>query len=291
MNAALPSIGQLIEVTDRRSAGRRSPLLQVGRKFVVAGHDTLRDGSPVIVLQHPTRARRTLRMNTALYQWREVSLQQLHDRRRAHEVNATTEQLLLTLSRKQQTEIVFVPLVMARLAWNYAERALALAAAHKVGLLKKLSRATREAAAAYDVMLRRTIQPSQLHTIRRDTERFEQEQAPFFTTLYFTVNNEVKRAAPEFGYDDIRTQALTAVLIVDMMDDYYRHINELLRVALRRDDLLAVSMPTLLRSLRTGMVAMAGLEGRFRHDAPDIRTALAVLRNKLVTSEFDVIFN
>lgn len=108
------------------------------------------------------------------------------------------------------------------------------------------------------------------------------------TILYWTVNSEFKRAVPEYPYDEQRTYAIISTLFVDLLKEYNLKIDKLLSEKLHKKDLEQSIIPPIIIELRRGMVAFAGVEGKFDYEQHDVKLAMEIIGNKIDRIEFGI---
>lgn len=192
------------------------------------------------------------------------------------------------LTLDEQMRVSFLPLVITQMAWHYAEGAMARAARDKVAMLKRLSRTLKAARQDYDSELRRELAHGSYARVIDQAEECIGRMRHDLAILYFSVNGEFKRAMPDYPYDEMRTYAIMAVLLVDLLQAHNRDMDRLLADRLRP----AAPAPTVLhpatRALRAAMEAYAGADGKFDHRAPNVQAALKVVKIRLDRIEFGI---
>lgn len=192
------------------------------------------------------------------------------------------------LTLDEQMRVSFVPLIITHLAWVYADKAMACAARDKVSLLKKLSRTLKMVHQKYNEELRRELDYNHLQNVIRQTEMCISEINRDLTILYFSVNQELKRKVPQYGFDEQRTYAVISTLFIDLLKQHNREMDKLLAEKLNDRNLAPGIVPPLIQHLHTGMVAFAGVEGKFDYREQNVVTAMKVIKNRIDSIEFSV---
>ncbi len=203
-------------------------------------------------------------------------------------VAESTKKMMEKLTIDEQMRVSFVPLVITQLAWLYADKAMACAARDKVSILKKLSRTLKMVHQKYNDELRCELDYKHLQNVMKQTGMCIGEISRDLTILYFSVNQEFKRSTPEYPYDEQRTYAIISTLFIDLLEAYNLEMDKLLAEKLQDENLVPSIVPPLIQHLRTGMVAFAGVEGKFNYEEQNVVTAMKVIRNRIDNIEFSV---
>lgn len=203
-------------------------------------------------------------------------------------VAENTKKMMERLTLDEQMRVSFVPLIITQLAWLYADKAMACAARDKISILKKLSRTLKMVHQRYNDELRRELDYTHLQNVMRQTDMCIEEISRDLTILYFSVNQEFKRSTPEYPYDEQRTYAIISILFIDLLKSYNLEMDKLLAEKLRDPNLAPSIVPPLIQHLRTGMVAFAGVEGKFNYEDTNVQNAIKVIRNRIGSIEFSV---
>lgn len=192
------------------------------------------------------------------------------------------------LTLDEQMRVSFLPLVITRLAWHYAAKAMDCAARDKVAILKKLGRTLKEARQDYEGELRRELDHASYANVARQTDECIGQMRHDLDILYFSVNGEFKRAMPDYPYDEMRTYAIMSALFVGLLQAHNRDMDRLLADRLRPAAVPPTVMHPATRALRTAMEAYAGADGKFDHRAPNVQAALNVVKIRLDRIEFGI---
>lgn len=199
------------------------------------------------------------------------------------------QDMMDNLTLDEQMQVSFVPLIIEQIAWIYAEKAMACAARDKVSLLKKLSRTLKLVRQKWDDELRRDLDFDHMKNVNEQVEIcLNNHLAKDVTILYWTVNSEFKRAAPEYPNQELRTYAIISTLFVDLLKEYNSKIDSLLAEKLDNKDLNPSVIPPIIKELRKGMVAFAGVEGKFNYENSDVKLGMDIIGKKIERIEFGV---
>lgn len=280
----LPKYGDIVEITARHCSDKVSPRLRVGQRYIVMNTATLKDGTPVVEVAHPTRKRDVLRMNAVRFDWKAVTPESLRNECFNERVTETAEKMLSEFTRDEQMRIAFVPLIFNHIAWIYAMKAAQKSADYRVDMLKKTTRRVRELRLEYEREVEKELGRDLRRLVEEQTERFMAEFQRDFTILYFTVNQEFKKKMPTWPYDDLRTYAIISMLVIRFADDYNRRMDKF--VASRVGQVKSrVRMP-IMDALHTCMDAYAGEVGRFNYGDANVKMAMNVIANDVNKIEF-----
>lgn len=204
------------------------------------------------------------------------------------QIAESTRKMIETLTIAEQMRVSFVPLIITHLAWVYADKAMECAARDKVSLLKKLSRTLKMVHQKYNEELRRELDYTHQQNVVKQTEMCMDEISRDLTILYFSVNQELKRKVPQYGFDEQRTYAIISTLFIDLLKQHNREMDKLLAEKLNDRNLAPSIVPPLTQHLHTGMVAFAGVEGKFDYREQNVVMAMKVIKNRIDSIEFSV---
>lgn len=215
-------------------------------------------------------------------------MKELQEKAFRDSVSKSTRLMMERLTLDEQMRVSFVPLIITHLAWVYADKAMACAARDKVSILKKLSRTLKMVHQRYNDELRRELDYNHLQNVTKQTEMCIGEISRDLTILYFSVNQEFKRSTPEYPHDEQRTYAIISTLFIDLLKFHNREMDKLLAEKLQDKNLAPSIVPPLIQHLRTGMIAFAGVEGKFNYEDINVQNAMKVIRNRINSIEFSV---
>ena len=187
------------------------------------------------------------------------------------DVMESTRLMMERLTTDEQMRVSFIPLIITQLAWMYADKAIECAARDK---------AVETFGADLDY--------NHLQNITRQTGMCVEEMNRDLTILYFSVNQEFKRSTPEYPCDEQRTYAIISTLFIDLLKAHNLEMDKLLADRLNDRNLAPSIVPPLIQQLRKGMVAFAGVEGKFNYKDHNVTLAMSVIHNRIKSIEFSL---
>ena len=205
-----------------------------------------------------------------------------------NDVKESTKLMMERLTLDEQMRVSFVPLIITQLAWTYADKAMKCAARDKVALLKKLCRSLKDVKQAYDNELKRELDYDHFKNIERQSDMCIAEMDKDLTILYFCVNQEFKRCAPEYPYEELRTYAIMSILFINFLRLYNLEIDKMLAVKLNDRNLIPSIVPPLIKDLRTIMYAFAGVDGKFNFKDKNVKLAISAIWNRINSIKFSI---
>ena len=219
---------------------------------------------------------------------RQRSLKELREAAFMEKVKDGVQQMIDNMTLDEQMKVAFVPLVIEEIAWVYAEKAMVCAARDKVEILKKLSRTLKLVRKKWIDELKRDLDYDHLKNVNVQVEKLLKELDYHFTMLYWSVNREFKRTTPEYPYDELRTYAIISTLFIDMLSEYNLKVDELIAKRLRNDNFEKSVVPPIIKALRDGMIAFAGVEGKFDYNNSDVKLGMDIIGKKIDRIEFEI---
>lgn len=278
--------GNIIEITERLCGSKVQPRFKVGSKYVVAGTDTLKDGTLVVLITNPKR-KRCYRINEKRFKFKVITVNDIVEENLRQESKDSAKQLQNNFTIKEQMGIAFVPLIFHYIAFKFAEKARRLAAEYRIDILKKLCRAFDYVKTEYHQELSKDLDYRHIKHFDSECERFMEEYASQFTIIYYTVNNTFRKLMPDYPYDDLRTYAIMAIMFIKQCDKH----NE------RMDKMIAKRVGGSRPSVRMNVIdklysiadAYAGDVSKFDYSDTNIVNCMNLIENKISDMEFDVL--
>lgn len=226
-------------------------------------------------------------MNKNTHNGSVTPLEELREEARLKEAAEFSHKLVSDFNPDEQMRIAFIPLIYNSIAWRFSEEAIRLGIQYRVDGLKKLTRAIRMLRDEYGRELSRFLTGDLIRNIDVQARQFTEENADDFTVVWFTVNQMLKTACPEFLYDDLRTYALCSAFVMDVAEAHDRRMDRLIESRIEGSVAPSVRMEIMLR-LHACMLAFAG-ESAERVDMHDGNIALCarILEKNMNGSEFD----
>lgn len=144
------------------------------------------------------------------------------------QVRKSVEQRLNVFTKQENFIMAIGPLVIADIAWKYADRTTQLAAKYRIDVLKKLSRTVKTLRERYDTMLRKDLNDDAIKRISTLSQTFRQTAANDFTILWLCANCDIKRILPDDTYTDMRTEALCGYVMLELIKYHNQKMDELI---------------------------------------------------------------
>lgn len=282
-----------VEITERLCSEKIQPNVKVGHTYIVQKIDRLKDGTLVLELVNFAKSKGkdknvTFHCNAKRFKWRPSTQEALVEQEFRETVEGSTKAMMENLTIDEQMRISFVPLIITELAWTYAEKAMVCAARDKVEILKKLNRTLKELHKKYNSELRKDLDYSHAEKTIEQTKRCIEEIDRDLTVLYFSVNQEFKRTTPEYPCDELRTYAIISTLFVDLLEKWNREMDQFLAEKLSDHELSPSVVPPIVEQLRKGMVAFAGVEGKFNYSDKNVQLGMKVIENRIRNIQFSI---
>ena len=142
--------------------------------------------------------------------------------------------MLDTFTWEENMMIAFVPLIISKVAWVYAEKALKYCADNRISEFKKLGRSIKELRQKYLDVLRLDLDFTHIHRIESQTLQFMDECNYHLTILWYQVNQYIKNHAPEMPHDIMRTDAAIAVLMARYLKAHNKRMDAVIAAKMGR---------------------------------------------------------
>lgn len=204
--------GDFIEVTARKVSNKVQPEIKVGGIYHVNRVEKLKSGAAVLVLDKNIKAGKTVRCNAERFTWEVRTPAEIQEKQFKEQCNADTEQLMHNFSFEEHVQIAFVPLIIAEVAWMYADKVLKYCADKRIQEVKKLSRTVKELRARYNNELGKDLDKKHMTQIYEKAQEFIEVCAFDFQILYYSTNNVINHQHIQIDYDEMRTYAYLAML-------------------------------------------------------------------------------
>ena len=141
-----------------------------------------------------------------------------------------TERMLETFTWEENMMIAFVPLIISKVAWVYAEKVLAYCTAHRLSEYKKHGRVVKMLRQEYLDTLAKDLDRRHVRHIETQTEQFIEEINHHLTILWLQANTYIKNAAGyEITHDTMRTDAMVAILMVRYLKAHDNKMNAIIK--------------------------------------------------------------
>lgn len=144
------------------------------------------------------------------------------------EVRKDIDKMIDTFTWKENMMIAFAPLMIANMAWTYAEKVTKYCAAHRILQVRSLGRAIKQVKSDYEASLNKDLDWKHIHNIENKTKIFIEENKRDFTILWFSVNSAIKREYPEMEFSDMRTDACICIYLIDFLWEHNKRMDDII---------------------------------------------------------------
>ena len=196
-----------------------------------------------------------------------------------------TERMLETFTWEENMMIAFVPLIISKVAWVYAEKVLAYCAAHRLSEYKKHGRVVKMLRQEYLDTLDKDLDRRHVRHIETQTEQFIEEINHHLTILWLQANTYIKNAAGyEITHDTMRTDAMVAILMVRYLKAHDNRMNAIIEAKMGHSE--SITNPQ--------MIDLAGLMKVYLPKGFEVGTnyqldlCAKIFENSLSKIEFDI---
>ena len=196
-----------------------------------------------------------------------------------------TERMLETFTWEENMMIAFVPLIISKVAWVYAEKVLAYCAAHRLSEYKKHGRVVKMLRQEYLDTLAKDLDRRHVRHIETQTEQFIEEINHHLTILWLQANTYIKNAAGyEITHDTMRTDAMVAILMVRYLKAHDDKMNAIIKAKMGNSE--SITNPQ--------MIDLEGLMKAYLPKGFEVGTnyqldlCAKIFQNSLAKIEFDI---
>lgn len=145
-----------------------------------------------------------------------------------HQVHDDTMKMLETFTFKENMNIAFVPLIITEVAWLYAMRVVKKAADNRIPETVKLSRTVRALREQYLSECSKDLDRKHIEKMEKSAEEFVKLCQTDFLLLFYSLNNELKKKWADYAFLDMRTDACIAMIVLQLLKEHNRHMDELM---------------------------------------------------------------
>lgn len=202
----------------------------------------------------------------------------------ADEEDAIVERILDGLQPWELTDLTVKPVMLENIAWHFIELTVNEARAQRIAETRPLARAAKEMRERYDRRVRRELHDS-AGLGETAAKKFLEMYDSDFTTLYFSINAEIKRAMPDAQCDTVRTYAVEALMVIRALGRIIAKNNKTLHDKVM---LPPVRVAPELRGVEHLMEAYAGLTDDFDRDERNIALCEKILDININELRIDV---
>lgn len=275
-----PKRGQVVQITKRKCSDKLQPEIKVGSMYFVEGTDRLKDGTLTLLLLNNKKVRRC---NAQRFNWRIYTEEIAREEKLRKDEAEGTQKLLHSFTFEEHMQIAFVPNIIIHCAWSYADRVMKYCADHRISEVKKLGRAVKELRKAYDYELAKDLDIHHRKQIQEIGDIFMEETAFHFTTLEFSIRNELLKTNSQDRYIDMHVNAIAAMFICDYYEQQAKDMDNLIASRMGKQP-NTITNPK-VDALRTCMDAYRGEAGI--KDINNVEIGMRVFANDLKKVKFE----
>ena len=196
-----------------------------------------------------------------------------------------TQKMLDTFTWQENMMIAFVPLIISRIAWWYAEKVMKYCADHRIQEVKKLGRSIKDLRQRYIDDLRKDLDLKHIYNVETQAMKFIDECSRDFQLLWFQVNGAIKNEYPDMSYSDMRTDAWCGVLMVDFLKRHNADMDKV--IAAKMGQSTSITNPHMV-SLATLLDAYLPQGFILKDERRQIELCIRVLANRIRTIDFEL---
>lgn len=197
-----------------------------------------------------------------------------------------TQRMIEVLDTREQMLVSVMPCVISTIVWEYVDKVLGQAGHYKVGLIKDFSKNIRELKIQHESIMGKELDLAHRVELTQETKRFMSIYQYDFIVLYYAVNGEFKKKMPSYPYDDMRSNAIIVMLMIQLLDEHNKEMDKLIRkrLGIRKN---SIRVP-LMDKLHYYMQSIAGVDGKFNFSEKNVVIAKNVIKNKLLSIDFQI---
>lgn len=277
---------KMIRITERKCSPNIQKNIKKGVLYVVHDTDTLKYGTPVLIVSNGKANAKTSRINANRFSWEEVSMKQCAEEKFREDCKKTSEQLRNNFTMQEHIRIAIVPCILANIAFRYGDKARKGGADNRISILRPLSKAYDKLKEAYLKELSLDLDSAHIKSIDDQTAAFMKVRAYDFQILWYSVHNELNRKIEDCPYIDMRVDAICGMLLIDMAKQMVADIDKLIRERIPGTE-NTIFNPK-LSALRDILDAYAGEIDGFDFNENNCQMSIRIIRNRIMQIEFNV---
>lgn len=201
------------------------------------------------------------------------------------EVKDGVREMLETFTWQENVQIAFVPLIISKIAWWYAEKAMQYCVDKRISVTKKLSRAIKEMRARYVDELRKDLDLRHINNIERQALQFLEENQSHFFIFELQVSQALKTEYPTMSDEMLRKDALCGIMMIEFLKRHNGMMDK--TIAAKMGQSTSITSPHMV-ALETLLDAYMP-EGFKIKNTRQIDLCLNVLENRVRAIDFQVV--
>ena len=198
-----------------------------------------------------------------------------------------TRKMLDTFTWDENMMIAFVPLIISKIAWVYAEQVAKYCADKRIQAVKKLTRTLKDVRQRYIDDLRQDLDAEHINSVETQALQFYDECAYDFKVLWLQVNQAIKREYPEIDHEEMRTDAVCGLTMVDFLVRHNRDMDKIIAKKMGASNSIIHPKMKALRSLLDAFLPT----GFKLQDTRQIDLCVRILAKRIREIKFQVVDN
>lgn len=244
--------GEHIIVTERLVRNLQKGVV-VGNIYTIKGVTTLRNGKISILCESEGVGGTMYRINEERFVWRKITRSEIDAKKRRQkeelekrmnecaerkfrdDCKRTTEKLISSFTEQEHIQISFVPMVVAEIAWIFAEKTRSWCAENRVSEVKALSREVQKIRKDYIDFIRLDLDSSHISHITNCANEIIND-TQHFSIAFLSLINEFYRQYPDVSYVECRAYATISKMVISAYKRRIKRTNEIIRSRIGKDD-------------------------------------------------------
>lgn len=184
-------------------------------------------------------------------------------------------------TREERLRMAYVPLVVTESIWEYVDKVTAYCASHRIDVVKKLTRAVKMMKKDYYAWLHTTIDSDHIKRANACAQQFKKDFLRDMFIMWFTINGELKKKHPDSPDQDMRTDALCAMLLVRVVKKFCADVDDEIKAR------MGIAVSTINPKIKNLDTIMDGYVGYCEIDRTElIRRCEVIFRKDMETINY-----
>lgn len=209
----------------------------------------------------------------------------IHEKAFKDEVKDGVREMLDAFTWNENMQIAFVPLIISKIAWWYAEKAMQYCVDNRISVTKKLSRAIKEMRIRYVDELKKDLDLRHINHVERQALQFIEECKKDFLIFELQVSQAIKTEYPTMPDEMLRKDALCGIMMVEFLKRHNGMMDKI--IAAKMGQSTSITSPHMV-ALETLLDAYMP-EGFKIKNTRQIDLCLNVLENRVRAIDFQVV--
>lgn len=218
---------RIIRITKRLCSKNLYPRdVNPGDMLLAVDTDTLKDGTGVLLCKRSMNDKNIIRLNSKRFKVEEISYAKVEKSLRRQEEKARLATMVHTFTKDELLAITAFPLIVNAVAFKFANKAMDLAAEHRIEATRPLRKGLTHIEDEYkSFVIKGGLSYPIWCDLNKNVDKFYDAIAKDNVIAFFSINNALKKFYPEYPYSDTRTWAAMALGVIMMGDRYIEKCN------------------------------------------------------------------